>query len=209
MTPTTAPWPRKNSSPASTASGEAGRFGVGLNHIIEVLTGADTEKIRRWGHERLSTYGIGSELSRPEWAAVGRELDAARFVAQSQGNSRRSSSPRDGLACSARASRSASPSRWIRRRPAGVRREGDIACDEILFARLRELRKKLADERGCPPMSFLATRRCADGALVPATEAAMHGLPGVGEKKRAEFGASFAAAIRAFLETNPRMGFTD
>ena len=50
------------------------RFSVGLNHLIEVLTGADTDKIRRWGHDRLTTYGIGKDLSRTQWAAVGREL---------------------------------------------------------------------------------------------------------------------------------------
>ena len=39
-------------------------FNVGLNHVVEVLTGADTEKITRWGHDRLTTYGIGKELTR-------------------------------------------------------------------------------------------------------------------------------------------------
>ncbi|MEO6994684.1 MAG: DNA helicase RecQ, partial [Lacunisphaera sp.] len=48
---------------------QTGRFGVGLNHIIEVLTGAETEKIARWDHQRLTTYGIGRELARPAWAA--------------------------------------------------------------------------------------------------------------------------------------------
>ncbi len=50
--------------------------------MIEVLTGADTEKIRRWGHEQLSTYGIGKEHSRPEWAAMGRELVRLGFLRQ-------------------------------------------------------------------------------------------------------------------------------
>src|SRR5258708_6544641 len=53
---------------------EKSGFGVGLNHVVEVLTGADTEKIRRWSHEQLSTYGIGTEHNRSEWAALGREL---------------------------------------------------------------------------------------------------------------------------------------
>jgi len=65
---------RRNSFPACIAIRERARFGVGLNHVIEVLTGADTEKIRRWGHEQLSTYGIGKEHTRPEWGAIGREL---------------------------------------------------------------------------------------------------------------------------------------
>ena len=69
------------------------RFGVGMNHIIEVLTGADTDKIRRWGHERLTTYAIGKELSRPAWAAVGRELMRLGFVSVTGERARRSAMP--------------------------------------------------------------------------------------------------------------------
>jgi ATP-dependent DNA helicase RecQ len=61
---------------------EMSGFGVGLNHIVEVLTGADTEKIRRWGHAQLSTYGIGHEHTRAEWSAIGRELIRLGLLAQ-------------------------------------------------------------------------------------------------------------------------------
>src|ERR1039457_5028503 len=63
---------------------EKTRFGVGLNHVIEVLTGADTEKIRKWNHAQLSTYGIGGENSRPEWAAIGRELVRLGYLRQTK-----------------------------------------------------------------------------------------------------------------------------
>src|SRR6185436_4426293 len=53
---------------------EKSGFGVGLNHVVEVLTGADTEKVRKFGHQSLSTYSIGGEHTRAEWGAVGREL---------------------------------------------------------------------------------------------------------------------------------------
>src|SRR5947208_2150120 len=49
-------------------------FAFGLNHIVEVLTGADTEMIRQRRHNELSTYGIGRELKRDAWQAIGREL---------------------------------------------------------------------------------------------------------------------------------------
>src|SRR4029077_7779704 len=49
-------------------------FAFGLNHIVEVLTGADTEMIRQRGHNAISTYGIGKELKRDAWQALGREL---------------------------------------------------------------------------------------------------------------------------------------
>src|SRR4030095_2736820 len=62
---------------------EKSGFAVGLNHVIEVLTGADTEKVRRWNHHQISTYGIGQEKSRPEWQAIGRELIRLGYLEQS------------------------------------------------------------------------------------------------------------------------------
>ena len=78
----TARWPRKNFSPAFIASARRTVSASGLNHVVEVLTGADTEKIRKWGHEQLSTYGIGKEHSRPEWPAIGRELVRLGYLRQ-------------------------------------------------------------------------------------------------------------------------------
>src|SRR6201993_1165711 len=49
-------------------------FGFGLNHVVDVLRGADTEAIRQRGHNKLSTYGIGRDLKRESWQAIGREL---------------------------------------------------------------------------------------------------------------------------------------
>src|SRR5205814_6295156 len=55
-------------------------FGFGLNHIVEVLTGADTQAIRQRRHNELSTYGIGRDLKRDAWQAIGRELLRLRLV---------------------------------------------------------------------------------------------------------------------------------
>src|SRR5438045_6743785 len=48
-------------------------FSFGMNHIIEVLTGGDTDAVRSRSHDELSTYGIGKELKRQDWQAIGRE----------------------------------------------------------------------------------------------------------------------------------------
>ncbi len=60
-------------------------FGTGMNHVIEVLTGAETEKVRRWNHHPLTTYGIGADLDRAEWGAIGRELLRLGYLRQSGG----------------------------------------------------------------------------------------------------------------------------
>ncbi len=186
------------------------RFGVGLNHIIEVLTGADTDKIRRWGHERLTTYGIGKDLSRPAWAAVGRELMRLGFVAVAEGEFATLELTAEGMAVlRARTPITLTkPMDLPKAKRVAVRREGDIACDEILFERLRALRKRLADERHVPAYIVFgdATLR-AMAHYYPESAGAMEGIPGVGEKKRTEFGAIFAAEIADYLKANSRMAF--
>ncbi len=186
------------------------RFGVGMNHIIEVLTGADTDKIRRWGHDRLTTYGIGGELSRPQWSAVGRELMRLGFVTVAEGEYATLQLTEEGMALlRARTPLTLTKPMDLPKSKRVVRREGDIECDEILFERLRSLRKKLADERKVPAyIVFGDTTLRAMARSYPATPGAMEGIPGLGEKKRAEFGATFAAEIAAYLATNSRQSFS-
>ncbi len=186
-------------------------FNVGLNHVIEVLTGADTEKITRWGHDRLTTYGIGKELSRPAWAAVGRELMRLGYVTVSEGGfATLELTPEGRAVLVSRASITLTKPMDLPKTKRVAHREGDIACDEILFERLRALRKQLADERKVPAYVVFGDATLRQMAReYPDRVGAMEGITGVGEKKRAEFGAIFAAAIAAFLETNPRITFND
>ena len=187
------------------------RFGVGMNHVIEVLTGADTDKIRRWGHDRLSTYGIGGELSRPQWAAVGRELMRLGYVAVAQGEyATLEVTPAGMTLLRTRTSVTLTKPMDLPKARRVTRREGDIACDEILFERLRALRKKLADERSVPAyIVFGDTTLRAMARHYPATLDAMEGIPGMGEKKRAEFGELFATEIAGYLSTHSRQSFND
>ena len=188
---------------------QATRFSVGLNHIVEVLTGADTEKIRRWGHDRLSTYGIGKEFNRSQWAAVGRELMRLGHVGVAEGEYSTLELTDSGMDLL----RSRAPVTLTKPMDLPVakgvtRRTGDIACDEILFAHLRGVRKKLADERKVPAYVIFgdATLR-AMAREYPVTIQDMSGIFGMGEKKLAEFGPIFTAAIAEFLETNSQQTF--
>jgi ATP-dependent DNA helicase RecQ len=188
---------------------QSSRFGVGLNHVIEVLTGAETDKIRRWGHDALTTYGIGRELSRPQWAAVGRELMRLGFVAVAEGEYATLQLTPEGMALlKARTPVTLTKPMDLPKAKRVIRREGDIECDEILFERLRALRKQLADERKVPAyIVFGDTTLRAMARYYPATPEAMEGIPGLGEKKRAEFGATFAAEIARYLKTNSKQAF--
>ena len=186
------------------------RFSVGMNHVIEVLTGADTDKIRRWGHERLTTYGIGKDLSRPAWAAVGRELTRLGYLAVAEGEFATlelTEAGREVLRARTPITLT-KPMDLPKAKRVTTRREGDIACDEILFERLRVLRKKLADERHVPAyIVFGDTTLRAMARYYPERVEQMEGISGVGEKKRAEFGEIFANEIAGYLRTNSRMAF--
>jgi ATP-dependent DNA helicase RecQ len=188
---------------------ERSRFGVGLNHIVEILTGADTDKIRRWGHEQLSTYGIGSEHSRPEWAAIGRELVRLGYLGQSTGKFSVLELTDEGLAA-LKQRKKVTLTKPVSAPEPKTRRVGDIACDEALFETLRLLRKRLADERAVPPyivFSDVSLRQMA--REYPVGERDFARISGVGEKKLQEFGAAFLAEIAAFLEANPRQIFAE
>ena len=188
---------------------EKQRFGVGLNHVVEVLTGADTEKIRKWSHAQLSTYGIGKEHSRPEWAAIGRELVRLGFLRQTAEKFSVLELTDDGLAALKQRKKITLTQPDVAPETK-LPRVGEISCDEVLFDRLRALRKKLADERDVPAyivFSDVALRQMARN--YPASERDFARISGVGEKKLREFGDIFLREITAYLETNARQIFAD
>jgi len=188
---------------------ERSGFGVGLNHIVEVLTGADTEKIRKWNHTQLTTYGIGREHSRPEWAAIGRELVRLGYVRQTADKfSVLELTGAGGTLLKERTK--VTLTKPVTAPETKSRRTGEIACDELLFEKLRLLRKGLADERDVPAyiiFSDVAIRQMARDYPVNAHEFAR--ISGVGEKKLREFGEAFLAEIAAHVHTNPRQVFAD
>ncbi|MDQ2918651.1 MAG: DNA helicase RecQ [Verrucomicrobiota bacterium] len=175
-------------------------FGFGLNHIVEVLTGAKTDAVRQRGHDAISTYGIGTELKRPAWLALGRELLRMGLVEAAPGKFATLSLTSAGLET------------LRERKPVTLTKQPEIAektkrksagaieCDEELFDRLRVLRRKLADERNVPAyviFSDVALREMARS--LPTRLGDFARVPGVGEQKLKNFGAAFTTEISAYL----------
>jgi ATP-dependent DNA helicase RecQ len=188
---------------------EKNDFGVGLNHVIEVLTGADTEKIRKWNHAQLSTFGIGKEHNRPEWAAIGRELIRLGFLRQTTEKFSVLELTNEGRAALKERKKIALTKPAVAPETK-VHHVGEITCDETLFERLRELRKKLADERDVPAyiiFSDVSLRQMARN--YPESEGNFARISGVGEKKLREFGEVFMNEIALHLATNPRQIFAE
>ena len=185
-------------------------FEFGMNQIVEVLTGAETEAIRKWGHERLSTYGIGHEHTRPEWKAIGRELIRLGLVREVPRESFTVLGLTDeGLAVL----KQRKPIKLTRPVAAPVpeeRRVGEIACDELLFECLVRLRKQLADERAVPPhilFSDVTLRQMARD--YPVNERELGRIVGMSARKLQEFGRVVLAVIAGHLETHPRQIFAE
>ena len=188
---------------------EKGGFSVGMAHVVEVLTGADTEKVRKFGHQSLSTYDIGSEHSRAEWGAIGRELTRMGLLFQNTEKFGVMELTDEGLAA-LKSRRKITLTRPVAPTEVAHHRAGEIACDEVLFETLRVLRKQLADERSVPPyivFSDVALRQMARN--YPANDGEFSRISGVGEKKLREFGEVFLREIAKHLETNARQMFAD
>src|SRR5437764_2016744 len=127
-------------------------FGFGLNHIADILRGADTEAIRQRSHNELSTYGIGRELKRDAWQAIGRELLRLGLIESAPGKFAILSltqAGRDVLRHRSLTTITKQIEVFEQSRDQKAR-VGAIECDEVLFERLRDLRRKLADERNVP-----------------------------------------------------------
>jgi ATP-dependent DNA helicase RecQ len=182
--------------------------------MADVIAGGNTEKIRRWNHETLSTYGIGRETPRAEWVALGRQLLKSGLLCQSQDGYSTISLTNDGLTAlkdgrNFTLTRPPATARANSASATAVAKAGDIPCDEELFAVLRAVRKDIADARDVPAyvvFSDVSLRHMARD--YPTQPAALLNIPGVGEKKLAEFGAPIMEAIAAWITEHPRQAFT-
>ena len=179
-------------------------FRVGLHHVVDVLCGADTEKVRKWEHQTLSTYGIGGEHSRHEWFHFARELmrlgllrqDAERFNVLEA-----TPSGREFLKTRARieVNKPLVTGRLSREKREQQRKmTGAISYDQSLFGRLREWRKNVAAERGVPAyVIFHDSTLQAIAHEKPTSLAALSRIAGLGERKLVQYGDQILALIRS------------
>jgi len=169
------------------------RFGMG--HVIDVLRGADTQRIRELGHERLSTYGIGSEKSNEAWGALIRQLVHLGHLYQdvaSYSVLRLTETARPLLRGEQRLelARPRIKPKTMKKR---TRKQiGGLDYDEQLFQSLRTLRKQLADAEGVPPYVVFGDATLAEmAAVVPMDKEALLMINGVGQRKLERYGEAF------------------
>ncbi len=184
------------------------QHGFGLNHVIDVLCGADNVMIRKWRHEELSTYGIGADFSKKEWQVIGRELIRKGLLSQTAEKYSVVELTREGREALAKRTPITLTKTVVAREKRQMK--GAVECDEELFERLRDLRKKIANEMDVPVYVVFTDAPLRQMArFYPQTAIEFTQISGVGEQKLRNFGEAFMAEIARYLETNPRRRFDD
>jgi len=175
------------------------RFGQA--YIVDVLLGADDERIARFGHDRISTWGIGKEHDSRTWRAILRQMIALRLVDVD-------------LAGHGGLSISQAGRRFLREKPTLMlrvppspragrdkvsRKQASAGLpdgDRSLFEALREKRMEIARAQNVPPYVIFHDRTLIELARArPASLSGMSAVPGIGEAKLDRYGAAFLSVI--------------
>ncbi len=172
----------------------------GMRHIIDVLRGSSQERILKLGHDRLSTYGIGRDLSGRDWQDLGRAFLHQGLLAESQDGYPVLSVTDQGWAVLRGEVEVKVP--LSQRTPDPCSQpEGQAlnAAQQQLFQHLRHLRRQLADQAAVPPFLIFADRTLQEMALrQPQTLKELEQVHGVGQRKLDQYGERFLEAIQAF-----------
>lgn len=172
------------------------RFGAG--HVTDVLLGANTDMIRRCGHDQLSTYGLLKDLDKKELTNLVHQLVDQGVLVRTPGD--RPILQLNGA--SWQVMRNQKIVRLLKPKSGDVKKthidkiswEG---VDPELFESLRQLRHGIAQERGVPAFVIFGDATLREMARRrPGTLAGLSKIPGVGQKKLADLGERFVAHIR-------------
>ena len=177
------------------------RFGA--SYVTDVLLGKDNDRVRSFGHQGLSTFGIGRDLAASTWRSVFRQLIGRGLLSvdvAGYGSLRLTEASRPVL----RGEQSVEL-RWDEKRGSGSVKRVIPAVDEELmdagvWEALREKRHELAKAQGVPPYVVFHDASLREMAVrQPRTLAEFSTITGVGEKKLQRYGLTFLGVIEAAL----------
>ena len=178
------------------------RFGV--SYLVDVLLGKEHERIRRFGHDAISTFGIGAELNQSQWRDLYRQLIAHGLLAvdlEGYGGLHLTEASRPVL----RGEKQLMLRKQVKRSRSERReRKGGRTVDEAqrkLWEALRATRQALAEEQGIPAyMIFHDATLMAMIEQRPETLAQMGTISGIGERKLEAYGEAFLEVLQAHSE---------
>ena len=176
------------------------RFGMG--YVVEVLRGANNQRIRDLNHDKLPVYGIGREQSHEHWVSVIRQLIHLGLVTQNiaQHSALQLTEAARPVLRGEVPLQLAVP-RIVALKPKAMQKSFGGNYDRKLFAKLRKLRKAIADEENIPPYVVFNDATLIEMAeQSPLTAGEMLSVNGVGTRKLERFGKEFMALIRAHVD---------
>jgi ATP-dependent DNA helicase RecQ len=178
--------------------------GFGINHIIDIVWGADTEKIRSKNHHTLKTFGVGRDKSKKWWRGIINELigqqaiyqDSERYnVLRMNESGRKILYGEESFFISEVTSAQESVKSSGSRIP-------DLGGtpDKALFKKLKQKRTELARENRVPPYIIFSDKTLSEMARIkPVHNEEFLSVPGVGEKKMGVYGPHFLTIIREHI----------
>jgi ATP-dependent DNA helicase RecQ len=173
----------------------------GLTHVVDFTVGADTERIRKYAHQRVSHYGAGRGRPAAYWKRVTEDLLSGEYLVQRGDRFPVLTLGEPGLEVLAEKRRVlVRPRTWIKT----AALPGNEDFDEVLFERLRGLRRAVASEQGVPPYIVFSDKTLREMSLrLPEDENALREINGVGEMKLTRYGEIFLVEIRKYLRMFP------
>jgi len=181
------------------------RFGAA--HVVDVLLGGNTEKIRNFGHDQLSVYGIGKELDRGQWRALLRQLvNLGVLVSPAEAKGGLCFGPPEQVQPLLRGEQELAlvlppPAREQRRGRAAASAGAAVAsvsADDPLLAALKTWRREQAREQGVPPYVVFHDRTLVElAAARPDCLAALGGVSGIGRAKLDRYGEALLEVLAA------------
>ncbi len=170
----------------------------GINHIIDVLRGSQSQKVYNFEHEKLSTYGIGKDYTRKQWFHLARQFINKGLMIQDE--------KYGGLKLTEKAYDVFKGQETVLgmievERMANVKKketETEYDYDRILYEKLRKLRKDLADKAGVPPYVIFSDKTLIEMAVFyPRSKESLLYVYGVGSVKQKKYGSYFLDIINS------------
>lgn len=178
------------------------RFGT--EHLINILVGEDTESVRRFGHDKLKTFGVGNDRSKTEWRSLLRQIYAAGLVGLELAEYGRWTITDRGVAVLKGLERIELRSDVLmkpaerRRRRSRMEAESVVPSDDPLLLDLKALRTRLAKEEGVPAYVIFSDRSLIDmAAKKPVSTRAFGEIHGVGQAKLDRYADAFLDVVKA------------
>ena len=171
----------------------------GANHIIDVLRGSESQKVFKFGHEKLSTYGIGKEYSRKQWFHLARQFIQKGLMIQDAkyGGLKLTGRVYDVFKGREIVLGMLEEEHLDYSKEKG--RETEYEYDRVLFGKLREKRKELADKAGVPPYVIFPDKTLIEmAAFYPLSEESLLCIHGVGSVKSKKYGSIFLDIIDGY-----------